>query len=596
MNLDVSIFEEPDELTTLLQERETYVNVVKSVEEKEIELKALLQDLQSKKVEAQRQAYAIRYKIQDLERKRQLELEEQEKLRQLKLDAVALEEYAEKLEELCNDLPAFQKARPYQVEDLVYSLKAFMDGKSGILNANAMALGKTYEAIILLYCIKKLDPKAKILWLTKKSLCISTPKEIKRWWPEAHMLTSAVANTVKERNTIVDMITYGADMLVANYEFVRTTPSVNKIAWDVIVVDEAHKLKGGANPGGPTDIWTKVKDLCKSTKFNIFLTGTPMVNRPEEMWSYLHIFNPVKFPDLRSFQRNFMQYKSFSRNFEMEIQATKLLDGILKGQMLRRIPSEVGLQMPDITEEVIELEMHPQQREVYDQMKQQFYIWLESQSETVLTATAILAQLTRLRQINAWPSNIKFKNNDDFGNEIVNILDVPFSSKIDEAMEIIDRVDEQIVVFCTFNEPLFEIERRCRKAGIKAVVLNGDNSNSVGEIENNFQQERIQVLCMNSSVGEGLNLQKDQSKWPGGASFGIMIDRWWNNSRNDQCIARIVRPGSSAKGVFYILENIKSVDAFINELCITKTESFASITESKMIRPNNWKEHLEQLI
>lgn len=589
MTLDfnnVNIFAEPDPLQVLIKERNETLNQYKELEAQEEQMRQLLGNLQAKKIDISRQAQKLRFEIQDLERKAALEQAEKEKLELLKSEAIELEVYLEKLNNLCEEFPAYNKAREYQKEDLVFSLKAFLDGKSGILNANDMSMGKTYEAIILLYCIKILHPDWKVLWLTKKSLTISTPKEIKKWWPESHLVTSAVAGTVKERNFVLQMVEYGADILVANYEFIRTTPKVMNIKWNVLVVDEAHKLKGGSNPGGPTDIWVKARELCAKTDFKIFLTGTPMVNRAEEMWAYLHLFSPIKFPNLRHFQNNFMQYKSFSRDFKMEVQATKLLQQALKGQMFRRTCEEVKLQLPDIQKEIIELDMHPDQRFVYNQMKEKFFIWLDEQEGVALTATAILAQLIRLRQINVWPSNIKFG---------LETLNVPYSSKIDEAMEIIDRVAEQTVVFCNFNEPLFEIQRRCRKEGVSCTVLYGDNSNEVSKFEVGFQQGEIQILCMNSAVGEGLNLHKDAESWPGGARYGIMLDKWYNDARNNQCFRRIVRPGSTDKGAFYILENVNSVDAFINQLCEEKTASFDSITESSTIRPD-WKMHLEGLI
>lgn len=588
-SLEINVFN-ISELEKVRIEREKTLSDYRAKEKEEQELLSLLNELRTQKDEVRRKGYLLRAKIDELEREETLRIQQEQELAALKLEAQSLQAYENKLEELCVDFPAWQRARPYQKEDLVFSLKCFLEGKSGLMNANDMSMGKTMEAVILLYVIKKLHPDWKILWLTKKTLTISSPKEIKRWWPEAYLVTSAAVNDVKGRNFVLEMVKLGADILVANYEFVRSTPKVKDVNWNVIVVDEAHKLKGGANPGGPTDIWVKVKELCLTSNFNIFLTGTPMVNAPEEMWSYLHIFDPVKFPKLRDFQNAFMEYRSFSRNFTMETKATKLLQNVLKGQMFRRSRFEVNLQLPPITEEVIELEMTPKQREIYDQMRLSFFVWLDENQDTALTATAILAQLTRLRQISVWPSNIRFKTVQ--GERVLNVEE---SAKIDEAEEIIQRVNEQIVVFGTFNEPLFEIQRRCQKMGISCQVLWGDNSHLVGQFESQFQNGKIQVLCMNSAVGEGLNLNKNPLQWEGGASYGIMLDKWWSPARNEQCLSRIVRPGSTDTGVFYYLENIRSVDAFINELLIEKKDSFESITESAAIRPN-WREYLENLI
>jgi SNF2 family DNA or RNA helicase len=586
--INVSIFEEEDELQKLERERQAKLDELQKTQEREQELSKILYELRNKRTDLQIEANKIRVKIEEVNKSKLLELEKQREIERLQAEARKLDEYVEKLNELCADFPSFSQAREYQKEDLVYCLKAFLDGKSGVLNANDMSMGKTMETVVFLYVIKKLRPEYKILWLTKKSLTLSTPKEIKRWWPEVQLLTSAIANTKEQREFVLEMIDLGADFLVANYEFIRTT-NIPKGMFNVVVVDEAHKLKGGANLSGPTAIWEKAKLVCAQADFTIFLTGTPMVNRPEEMWAYLHIFDPVRFKDLRSFQKNFQLYRSYSRDFGQEARASRLLQDVLRGQMFRRTTAEVGLQMPPILPDVIALEMLPEQRKVYNQMRESFYVWLDQQDDEPLTATSILAQLTRLRQINVWPGNIKFVDQES---GITRTLNLEESSKIDEAMDIIDRIDGNVVLFSNFNEPLYEVQRRCKQVDVICEVLNGDNSWDVGRIENSFQQNKIQVLCMNSAVGEGLNLQKDK-RWPGGASFGIMLDKWYNDARNDQCLRRIVRPGSDDRGVFYYLENEDSVDAWINELCAEKTASFDTITEAKSLRPNNWKEHLQ---
>lgn len=539
-----------------------------------------------------RQAQA---EIQKLEERERLEKQEEERLAKLRDEAKELEKYHTMLEELTQDFPAWGVARAYQKEDILLTLKAYLEEKSGMLLSHDMSLGKTFIATILLYVMKQLNPDLRILWLTKKSLTISTPIEIKRWWPEANLITSALAKNAESRARILDLLDYGADFLVANYEFIKVAKEIENYEFDILVVDEAHKLKGGANPSGPTDIWKATKKLRQRVKFTIFLTGTPMVNRPEEMWAYLNIFDEERFPTVRQFERSLNTYRSYMELQNQTEKASALLQGILRGQMIRRTAEEVGLQLPPITPETIMLEMTPKQREAYNQMRDYFYIWLDQQEDEALTSTSILAQLIRLRQINVWPNNIKFEIKDKEGFITdTRYLMIPESSKIDEAMDIIDNVGDQIVVFSTFNEPLFEIQNRVGKKDCE--VLYGDNSWDVGRIEKQFQQGNTQVLCMNSAVGEGLNLQKDKSKWPGGARYGIMLDKWYSPARNDQCLKRIVRPGSNDRGTFYYLENTDSVDAWLNILNQEKQDSFDSITKNETLRPKNWKQYLKDKI
>jgi SNF2 family DNA or RNA helicase len=383
-----------------------------------------------------------------------------------------------------------------------------------------------------------------------------------------------------------------AEFFLANYEFVRTTPKVHTITWDFVVIDEVHKLKGGANSNGPTKIWEATKKICHKARFNIFLSGTPMVNKPEEMWAYLHIFAPDRFPNLRQFENQFTVMRRVGFEYKMTVDADRILRQALKGQMIRRDAEEVGLQLPGLTRQVVDLQMNPQQREIYDQIKNNMFLWLDQNQETPLTVMAMIALFTRFRQINTWPAGIKIK---DLITERDIHLEVEDSSKVDETMDIIEDAQDNVVVFCTLNEPMLEVKRRVEAMGLICKTITGETKD-IGIIEQQFQQGEINVLCVNSAMGEGLNLQKSEN-WPGGARICVLMDLWWSPARNEQCIARIWRQGQTQACVAYILHNEDSIDNFILAKLMEKQASFDSIMESKEIRPaSSWREDLEGLL
>ena len=591
LNID-QLFSQPTPLAIAQEAINKKLGELNHIHDEEAELFRKLNALKEKKIVVAGETQKLRTQIYELEREQRQADAEKEKLAKLRAEANEMEAYSLELDEMLKGYEAWDACRHYQKEDLAVTLKAIKDNRSGVINANDMSMGKTFEAILTMIVLQEMNPKAKFLWLTKDSLTVSTPGEIRRWWPKAKIVTSAVMQGKEQRNMLLDFLDMGFNILVANYEFVTSTPRIFETDFDYLIIDEAHKLKGGANPGGPTNIWKAVNKLSQNVTFSIYLTGTPMVNRPEEMWSYLHIFDPIRFPNLRQFQRQFNVFKSYT---DGTAQASTTLLQLLKGQMFRRTCEEVGLELPDIQKIPRIIKMLPKQREAYDQMLKFFYIWLEEQGDEPLTATAILAQLIRLRQINVWPDNIVFKIKDDDGNVIgESILNIKEGSKIDEAMDIIEELEEheQVVLFSTFNEPLVELERRIKAAGYTCRTLTGENTWEVGQLEKQFQQGQIKVLLMNSAVGEGLNLHKDKTKWPGGARYGIMLDKWYSPARNEQCYRRIVRPGSTDKGAFYFLENENSVDTFINLLNEEKQASFDTITDSNAIR-HDWKQYLK---
>jgi SNF2 family DNA or RNA helicase len=534
-----------------------------------------------------------------------------EKLKQEALDKAAATE-AEKTKAIKDiidqivalNIKAWGKSRDYQKEDVVSIYNAFEKGEPGFFNANDMGLGKTIETIVVLSIIFKLNPKFKCLWLTKSSILNTggTKREFTNWAPDLKVIEISGATIAKEREFMMDLV---SDMegviLITNYESIRTTKALKESSFDILVMDEVHKLKGGANPSGPVQLWKDVKDyiwtedLKPKVKFVMMLSGTPMVNRVAELWAYLHIFDPEKFHSMREFERAMGIYQEYGGHINVD----KILDLCLRDRMVRRTRTEVGIQLPSINSEEDQyrlIEYTPNQQRVYNEMRDQFYIWLDEQRESVLTATAIITQLIRLRQISVWPVFTQVIT-DDFGNDSKVEIKIEESGKVDEAMEIIEDANDQVVVFCNFNSVFEEITKRCNKLGLTCRTINGSTGKNMGEYEIGFQNGEIDVLCINSSMGEGLNLQKNPSRWKGGASVGILLDAWWNPARDDQCIARIYRQGSDVPVFIYRIHAPSSVDDYVKSISDEKGRQFGEVMNSSKLRPAaEWAAELRSIL
>ncbi len=510
-----------------------------------------------------------------------------------------LDDTVELIKEICEEFAAWHAAREYQIEDVVQIVHQYMIGSSGVMNANEMALGKTFETLVALkicYALheRKYNKAPTILWLTKKSIVQTggTFNEAKRWFPELKIFP--VTGTISAGDIIFEIAAEGGICVLTNYETVKKFGS--DVHWDFLVMDEVHKLKGGANANGPTAIWEAIKKL--SVGFQMMLTGTPLVNRVEEIWSYLHLFDAQAFPDAKAFSRQFSAFKDLSGQLQFTLQSEKLLKDILKGRLIRRTATEVGLQLPPVQWIEKILPHNEEQGKIYAQMRDRFFIWLDKQ-EKGLSAASIIAQLTRLRQINVLPV-ADFRITDPETGEVeITRLDCHDSSKIDEALDIIVATNDQVIVGCNFNEPLEELALRCQVEGLRPEIINSNYSKEMASYETGFQAKEIDVLLLNLAMAEGLNLHKDKAKWPGGARAVIFLDKWWNNARNDQFYKRAVRPGESAgEPVFiYDLKCEDSVDFFVQDLCDQKASQFEALTESTELRPpEEWKKYLKGLL
>jgi len=539
-----------------------------------------------------------------------IEKARKEQLDKLEAEKKALEASYEttkaRIEEL--DVKSWIYAHNYQKEDVIQTFHAYRNGFKGFLNANDLGLGKTFEAIATLQLLFEEKPNAKCLWLTKSSILETggTEREIKRW-SDIPVVTLNGSMNAERRAYMCEVLDEMTSVIVlTNYETIRTTPNLANSKYEYVVMDEVHKLKGGANISGPTNTWKAVRDFCWETgdskdpmdwapkvDFIQMLSGTPMVNRVAEMWAYLHIFDPVKFSNLRRFENAFNVYKDMGG----KVQTGKILDMVLKDRMVHRTRDEVGLELPELTIEENYVLYTPEQERVYQEMKKQFYIWLDDQGEKALTATAIIAQLTRLRQISVWPV-FKQEIKDIDGNVIETLqVKIEESAKIDEAMEIIEEANDQVVVFCNFNEPFKEISRRCDELGLTCEFITGATKDRMKFAEVDFQNGLIDVLCINSSMGEGLNLQKNPEQWSGGASIGIHLDRWWNPSRDFQCNGRIHRQGANIPCTIYMIHAPGTVDDFVKALSDDKGELIDGIMNSDQLRPAfEWRDEIKKVL
>jgi SNF2 family DNA or RNA helicase len=578
-----------EELTPLQAEIERISNQIRLIREGWQEK---ITGLERERISLQRRANDVSTSIGEKQKIAKLLAENEGELERLK-------RIEEQIERLVGDWSAWKAARPYQKECVIMTVGAFIDGLNGMFIADDLGLGKTLEAEISLRIIELLfeekhGRKPSILWLTKKALVESSPNELRRWWEDRTIVGIHNVPNKETREFLVNATISAGGLLLTNYEAARTTKNIHTNKWDILIVDEAHKLSGGANASGPTQVWQTVKDMSINTDFMILMSATPVQNRAEDMWAYLNVFSPEKFPDKKKFKRDFGEVRKIAGSFVDTINVEKLLTGALKGQMIRRRKDEVGVQVPPLDMPIREIEMLPKQGKLYDAMRERFFAWIDEQEGKALTATAIIAQLTRMRQISLSPYGIK---QDNEGGKLV--IDLNESGKLDEAMDLIEETEgDAWLIAANFNEPLFELERRLKKMGVNARTLTSETSNHSGQWEKDFQNGKFQVYLMNSAMGEGLNLHKNPKMWEGGASYGILLDRWWNPVRNNQVVGRIVRPDAPDPVTFYNFFSMRqgrtTVDHYIQDILDQKTEEAESITESSHVRPaGEWREYLE---
>jgi SNF2 family DNA or RNA helicase len=584
-----------------------YDPLINLIQESEKEEELLFEDFQKRIQEmrlARQDSMAEAAKLQTELSALQTEIENQQRLHGLTLKNIAarqlFEETKKQYEELRKGKPWDDKILDYQWDDVCFMASRFLAGKKGVLNANDMGLGKTAESafffdIIIPLFYEKYDRLPHILWLTKKTLRFSTFKEIRRWNEEREAI---VMDGNKVARDFQLQLAYATNtMVIANYDMMNTSKILD-YEWDIVVMDEVHKLKGGAN-SNPTKIFENAVELSKKAKFILPLSGSPIQNHPKEMWAYLHIFDPVRFPDVRRFEREYCfgwGEKDDSGNPLVQVDWERIITA-MKDQVIRHSKQECLPELPDKTREFRYVERGPEQDAIYQALRDDFFVYLDDNKDAKINITSLLAQLTRLRQVNIIPASIKVKQMDG----TLRQLDCFESAKIDEAMDIVEQLvdtGEQVVVFSSqFNEPLHEMKRRVAKNGWSAEILAGENSSKFEQIESAFQNKEIQVLLVNMKTGgEGLNLQKSDN-WTGGANHAIFLDLWWNPKFNEQAEDRLHRKGQKDAVTIHIIQCENSVDQFIAAKLEEKEAMIEGIMEDSELRNGSeWADVLRDLL
>lgn len=476
----------------------------------------------------------------------------------------------------------------------------------------------------------------KILYVCPAPLLRNVIREIQLWTDRAPVL---LGNQPKRLRTLLIQNLNNMDdfIVVVNYEAWRRDTALladlKELQFDVVILDEAHTLKDrktGAYKSiqsllahrPPTRIATDefLKDKAsgrdyhwdkpsnKYVPFVICMTGTPILNKPQDLFALLSLVDPDHFWNENYFLRDYCEQDYYTKKWGFRSGGLDSLAKRITNIYLRRTKRDAGIILPGKHEEIHELELdvasYPRQAMARKQMKN--YGMIQLSAEKRLTAAAQIAIITRLRQIETWPAGIEIKDE----NGVVQLkLDIEESQKLDYLIRkdssddytglLADlcegglREGASCVVFSQFKAPLRELQRRCASAGISAVVLDGDTPEKVrDEIIQDFDrrytsddQARWQVVLANYRVGGvGVTLTR--------ATELIMLDSEWSGGREEQATDRVHRIGQTEDVTIHKILTAGSIDTWLESI-VQEKKSMVGGFDNKMAEEADLKKFLE---
>lgn len=435
--------------------------------------------------------------------------------------------------------------REYQVTGFKW-LKMLSHYQFGGILADDMGLGKTIQTITYLLSEKeegKLTSPALIV--APASLIYNWQIEIEKFAP--NLKVAVVIGSKLEREEIVETHK-DVDVLVTSYATLRQDFDIySERTFHSLILDEAQMIKNAA---------TKTFQTIETLKANHYfaLSGTPIENKLEELWSLFRILMPGFFPPLRRFKQL----------------PTESIAMMIQPFVLRREKKQVLKDLPDKIETDLYSQLTEEQKTVYIAHLRQMQKSLVGMSKKELNQNriSILSGLTRLRQICCHPKLFIEDYEGDSG-KLIQALDIIQTAKSN---------GRRILLFSQFTGMLDILEEELAKKEITTFYLRGSTPISKRqEMVDRFNRGDKDVFLISLKAGgTGLNLT--------GADTVILYDLWWNPAVEDQATGRAHRMGQKKKVEVWRLISEGTVEEKMNRLQAEKKELFQQVLNSEDVK------------
>ena len=378
----------------------------------------------------------------------------------------------------------------FQKAGMAYALARFQAGQKGVIIADEMGLGKTIQAL----GVANARPDFKrILVVCPASLKINWKREAERWL--VHQRPVFVVNGGEPDWTLPEAL------FICNYERLKAIPKDAR--FDLLVVDEAHYAK---NPKAQRS--KAVAQLARCSRHVLLLTGTPIANRPAELWHLLHIAHPREFAKFWPFAWRYCAPKSngYGWDFSGASNLDELNARLRAGLMIRRLKAEVLQDLPAKIRQVIALPATGLERllraeragleawERYQQLQQEL-LWAEL-AEDQETWRRLMQELEAV--------TVAFTEMARARRELA-IAKIPLV--VAHLLDLLE-AEQQVVVFAHHHDVVDALAAALREKGVSDVTLTGRDSQARRqEAVDAFQAGRARVFIGSiQAAGVGLTL------------------------------------------------------------------------------------------
>jgi SNF2 family DNA or RNA helicase len=422
----------------------------------------------------------------------------------------------------------------YQVETVQRLLRTL---RGRALLADEVGLGKTIEAIMALR-------EYQLRGMVRRALIITPPALVGQWVAELSSKAGIVARHTDEPQLRLDPDDFwrGDGVVVASLALARAqrhAPHVQARPWDLVIVDEAHRVKNRATLG-----W-KLVDGLKS-RFLLLLTATPIENDLEELYQLVTLLKPGQFATPAQFRQQFVDPKDPTQPRNRES-----LRRLLGEVMIRNTRARCGLKLPPRFVTTINIEPAAEERALYDGVLDLLRAHAgdgraRQQAATLLVEAgssphALVGTLARLRA-----------GKHAFGDALPRLHDearrvagLATTKKGTALVELLAAHRDQALVFSRFRATLAWLDELFTRHGLAHVVVHGGIDGEAKQAAFDAFRSGARLLLATDVGSEGHNLQH--------CHLLVNFDLPWNPMVIEQRIGRLHRFGQTEEVQVYNL-------------------------------------------
>lgn len=421
------------------------------------------------------------------------------------------------------------------------------DGRAII--ADEQGLGKTVQAIAYARRNVNLDGGDMVLYVVPSNVKFNWASELFHWLEGTPLNDTKLLRRIRREgcvrvgNTEVSVLSGRpkkdgtlpkksgspvAQHVIVNYDILSAWKELLKAAgYSLVVADEAHNLKNQKAARSKA-----FEEIVEKTDKLVFLTGTPVLNRPKDLWNLLRLLDPETWGNFFKFHKRYTNahHNGYGWDFSGAANTSELHSRLDGHQWIRRLKANVLKDLPSKQRTVVSLDISDQDRRAYERVERECAKMLPSAGGRVTALkdmdsderAVVLAQITRLR---------------------VAAGEAKVNAVCDWVEDLVESVGK-VVVFAHHKSVVSALTERFNALKIDGSVPAGKRAEVVAEFQDN--PEAKVIVCSIQAASIGITLTA--------AHHVVLAERVWRAKDHDQAEDRVHRIGQDQQVTAWYLD------------------------------------------